>query len=443
MKGWLWVSIVAAFALVVTAPATRSELAPSAMSQPVSPISSDQAWVNIRSTGARGDGAADDTSAVQAALRAAAVSRRPIFCPAGTYRVSSSLTLGSDLVGSPSTGQAACVIKYVGPGPAVLVTANPVTISSVVLDLTGNTNTNTGGILVPQLCELCVFASISVTGPPNRTVAYLDYGIKLSGGGGRDRFTQISTFFATSAIITGVGNNHLYQSTFENLFAQSCGQMRNRACLEINGAVDTVVNSGLGARANSAGAPTLNTVLITGSDAEAIDIIATELYADAPNGTAVVIRRPRGDVNVATLIDTRLPGPSRLVSDVVTPPRLTRIATQESGNGPVGFVGVAAPAATFLPLSGVTLDACTCTAVAGTITFHTGRAAPVGPGAFGTINFNHTYPSVPIVMLTPNTQSAAAAGFYVDSPSTTDVDVSSTRLVPNTRYVVSYHVIEQ
>ena len=167
--------------------------------------------------------------------------------------------------------------------------------------------------------------------------------------------------------------------------------------------------------------------------------------ADAPKGTAVVIRRPPGDASVATLIDVRLPVPSTLVSDIVAPPRLTRIATQESGQGPAGFLGTAAPAATFLPASesGITLDACTCTAVAGTITFHTGDTAPDGPAPFATLKFNRAYPSAPVVMLSWNSPSAATAGMYVSSTFSMGATLGSSRLDPRTRYVVSYHVIEQ
>ena len=184
-------------------------------------------------------------------------------------------------------------------------------------------------------------------------------------------------------------------------------------------------------------------MLISGSDAEAIDIIATELFANAPHGTAVVIARPAYDVNVVTLIDVRLPVPARLVSDVVTPPRLTRIATQESGAGPVGFIGVAAPAAQFVPApgSGITLGVCTCTAVAGTVTFTTGATTPRSAARFAMIQFKRVYPAAPIVILSPN--SASAVDVYVDATSPRSATLGSSDLQTNTRYVLSYQVIER
>src|SRR5579863_2250909 len=74
---------------------------------------------------ATGDGVTDDTAAIQAVFAAAAAARRPVFCRSGTYVVTASLKLGTDFIGSPSLGSAACVIKYVGRGPAVVVTTNP------------------------------------------------------------------------------------------------------------------------------------------------------------------------------------------------------------------------------------------------------------------------------------------------------------------------------
>ena len=448
MRTWAPVSLIVAFILVATAPATYSGFVPRPERPRVpaaaAPESLDAPWVYMRSTGARGDGVTDDTAAIQAALTQASSAGRPVFCRSGTYLVSATLTLGTDFVGSPSAGRAACVIKFVGRGPAVLVTANPVQVQNLVLDLTQDTNTETGGLLLPGACVRCTFSSITVNGPPNGVTPYLNYGILLRGGGAEDRLTNISTKFATSAIIAGIGGNLFYQSTLDNIFAHNCGQLTGRACLQITGAVDTVMNSGIGG-GGFPGAPTRVAVQISGSDAEAIDIIATELIANAPHGTAVVITRPAHDVSVVTLIDVRLPVPARLASDVVIPPRITRIATQESGAGPVGFISAAAPIAAFMPEwgSGITLDACTCTAVAGTVAFTTGATAPGGAAPFGTIRFRRAYPVPPIVILSWNSDSAARAGVYVDSTSVKGARLRSSQLRAETRYVLSYQVIER
>ena len=440
------VLLVAGLVLISTVPITHPA-AVGGVERPHLPATAapaDASSVDIRSTGARGTGVHDDTAAIQTAFTDASSTGRPVFCGSGTYLVTATLTLDTDFIGSPSDGRAACVVKFVGRGPAVVVTANPVRIQNLVLDLTADDNTGTGGLLLPNACARCQFSSITVQGPPNGVIPYVNYGIMLRGGGTEDRFTNISTAFATSAIIAGLGGNRFYQSTFDNIFAHSCGQMPGRACLQITGAVDTVMNSGLGG-GDFPGAPTRTAVQVSGTDAEAIDIIATELIANGPHGTALVITRPPHDVSVVTLIDVRLPVPARLASDVVTPPRVTRIATQESGAGPVGFISAAAPLAAFMPApdSGITLDGCSCTAVAGTVAFTTGATAPGGARPFGTIRFQRVYPLPPIVILSWNSDSAATAGVYVDSTSDTDAGLRSSRLRARTRYVLSYQVIER
>jgi Pectate lyase superfamily protein len=452
VRGWLPVWLTVALVLLVTAPASYpgitlllgqpAPIAPAGRLAPVDPL--DVPWVYVRSAGATGNGVTDDTAAMEAALSAAVQQGRPVFCKAGTYLVSSTLLVGTDFIGSPSVGRAACIIKYVGRGPAMKVTANPVQIHNVRLDLTEDSYTGTGGILLPKACAHCVFSSITVNGPPNTAIPYVNYGILLAGGGSQDRFANISTDFATSAIIAGLGENRFYQSTFDNVLAHHCGQTAGRACLQVTGAVDTIMNSGLGG-GEGLGAATRTAVLIAGSDAEAIDIIATELLPNAPHGTAIVIMRPPHDVSVVTLIDVRLPVPARLVSDVVTPPRVTRIASQESGTGPVGFISVAAPFAAFTPApdSGITLERCTCTAVAGTVAFTTGAAAPSGAAPFAAIRFRRVYSAAPIVLLSGNSEPAAGAGLYVDATSTETASLRSSGLRPRTRYVFSYHVIER
>lgn len=454
VRAWLpTAGLALALILLATAPATYPGivLLPPSEPEPAVPetrlprgVLLEAPWVYLRSGGAIGNGLADDTVAIQTALTAASQAGRPVFCRAGTYLVSSTLILRTDFIGSPSVGRAACIIKYVGAGPALMVTASPVQIQNVVLDLTRDSHTGTGGILVQRACSRCVFSSITVNGPPNDAVPFLNYGIMLRGGGLQDRFINISTVFATSAIIAGIGENRVYQSKFEDVLAHHCGQTEGRACLQITGAVDTIMNSGLGG-GDRPGALTRTAIRVGGTDAEAIDIIATELSADAPDGTAVVITRPPHDVSVVTLIDVRLPVPARLVSDVVTPPRLTRIATQESGAGPVGFISVAAPLAIFMPApdSGITVGRCTCTAVAGTVAFTTGAAAPGGMAPFAALRFERVYPAPPIVILSWNSQSAADAGIYVEATSKEAVNLGSSHLRAQTKYALSYQVIER
>lgn len=54
--------------------------------------------INVLDYGAIGDGVADDTTAMQEALTAAGVSGGAVYVPAGTYKVTATLTMGSDLL---------------------------------------------------------------------------------------------------------------------------------------------------------------------------------------------------------------------------------------------------------------------------------------------------------------------------------------------------------
>ncbi len=55
-------------------------------------------WVDVQGLGAKGDGAADDTAAIQAAL-SKATQGSTIYLPPGTYRVTGTLRLKGPLVG--------------------------------------------------------------------------------------------------------------------------------------------------------------------------------------------------------------------------------------------------------------------------------------------------------------------------------------------------------
>ena len=55
-------------------------------------------WVSVRELGARGDGVADDTEAIQQALDGVA-NGSTVYLPAGTYRVTETLTLTGPLIG--------------------------------------------------------------------------------------------------------------------------------------------------------------------------------------------------------------------------------------------------------------------------------------------------------------------------------------------------------
>jgi hypothetical protein len=100
-----------------------SQPSPAAQSDiPALPVM--ETWVDVRTLGVRGDGGADDTAALQAAIDAHPV----LFLPSGMYRLTGSLTLRPD---------------------TVLIGLNPVTTQLTLLD--GTAEFQGGGAPVPLL----------------------------------------------------------------------------------------------------------------------------------------------------------------------------------------------------------------------------------------------------------------------------------------------------
>lgn len=65
---------------------------------------------NVKSYGAKGDGSTDDTAAIQAAITAARAANGTVFAPAGTYKITGTLT------GSETTA-----FRFMGAGPGLTV----------------------------------------------------------------------------------------------------------------------------------------------------------------------------------------------------------------------------------------------------------------------------------------------------------------------------------
>ena len=133
LRNWLVALVVAALAAIlavpvafagsstaslpVTSAAIPGAVAPAAASTAVpTPIPAD--WSNVRSFGAKGDGATDDTRAFAAAVSAAQVRGGTVYVPVGTYLVSH-VTLPShvQLLGESRTGS---VLRYSGVRAEVL-----------------------------------------------------------------------------------------------------------------------------------------------------------------------------------------------------------------------------------------------------------------------------------------------------------------------------------
>lgn len=88
----------------------------------VTAVSIDTGTISVKSYGAKGDGIADDTIAIQAAINAAAASYRTIIVPAGTYKITSTIYIphsnvrlaGEGFIKDPYSVSAGSFIDAVG-----------------------------------------------------------------------------------------------------------------------------------------------------------------------------------------------------------------------------------------------------------------------------------------------------------------------------------------
>jgi sugar lactone lactonase YvrE len=129
------------------------------LSRPAPAVASDipalpamSSWVDVRTLGATGDGVADDT----AALRAAIDAHRVLYFPTGIYRLTGTLTLKPDtiLVGmNPGTTQLTVLddtAAFQGDGPPVPLLSSPRGGTNIVTGIgiaTGVVNPRAGGVV--------------------------------------------------------------------------------------------------------------------------------------------------------------------------------------------------------------------------------------------------------------------------------------------------------
>ncbi len=85
-------------------------------------------WIDVRDFGAIGDGVADDTAAIQAALD---TKPRSVFFPAGTYRCNLTLPAGTNMVGSADS---APTLRGVTNDPVIRVVSGPSSITNFCLE---------------------------------------------------------------------------------------------------------------------------------------------------------------------------------------------------------------------------------------------------------------------------------------------------------------------
>lgn len=94
-------------------------------------VEQDTLVYNVRDYGATGDGVADDTAEIQAAIDAAELVNGEVLLPRGTYLVSSALTIQSP---SRVTGSGAVVTRTATGGGALAVTSSDVIVRGIRFD---------------------------------------------------------------------------------------------------------------------------------------------------------------------------------------------------------------------------------------------------------------------------------------------------------------------
>jgi len=140
-------------------------------------------WLNVKDYGAIGDGATDDTAAIQSALTAAAlINNVPVYIPAGHYLITSlSLAVNQHLIGA---GQWNTELFVSGVGPGISVTGSWVQISGMMITAAtvGDRYTFTGVFIDAGQC-------VRVT---DVLVRYPNIGYQLKGMCYFDQFRGIS-----------------------------------------------------------------------------------------------------------------------------------------------------------------------------------------------------------------------------------------------------------
>ena len=82
--------------------------------------------INVLDYGATGDGVTDDTAALQAAINASAASDVCIYVPAGTYKITSELTIVNDCRGITGDGASNTKFNFSGSVGLRIGSGNPI-----------------------------------------------------------------------------------------------------------------------------------------------------------------------------------------------------------------------------------------------------------------------------------------------------------------------------
>src|SRR5580765_82899 len=201
----------------------------------------DNYWVNVESWGAVGDGSTDDTTAIQNAINSLPVSGGDVYFPQGTYKITSTLTIGNGSTTAGSTrwgvnlrGAGHIRAEYFGPN-------SPVNTSTVTLQWGGSA----GGTILQIAGPLMGWGihNICLDGMNGATTAAkclqvvsgtIGHVTNLHVLGGTSRCVELTAV----ASFSGDAGNDIPACTsnlFENLYIRATDQTTNTIALALDG----------------------------------------------------------------------------------------------------------------------------------------------------------------------------------------------------------------
>lgn len=376
---------------------------------------------NVKDHGAVGNGATDDTAAIQATINLASAAGGIVFLPPGTYNISASLTIANNVIVS-GAGQGATTIQQNSTTSHALVAADASAIriqdlrvngpgsgtgigirmtlstatSSSALGFSDMQVSNFGGdginIAVPQAvrftrvtarnCGGYGFNMVGVNFPTSNAVSFNSCYTFTNTSGGFHLFRMVGTSISGCHASTSTAGIGYFIDTCDGVSivgssAQSCG-----TGVQISGGQGNNVKGYL--NYDNRGVA----VLLTGSTLDASVINATEI---TPNGTATAFLQANSGTNSAVALM------NNITANVFT--GVVNVLDDSNGNiigG--GDIRVGTVGKTIMVKEGTNAKMGVSTLVAGTVTVSTTAV---------TANSR--------IMLTPQNSSGTAGSVYVSA----------------------------
>ncbi|TSE00399.1 mannuronan epimerase [Skermania sp. ID1734] len=183
-------------------------------------------YVNVRASPfhAVGDGQADDTAAIANAYASAESNRRPLYFPAGVYKVTSLPSIASYMT-VLGGGEDLSTILYQGTGTLLtLSNAQRVAFKKIGFWLTGASGT----IVSLDQCFRCSFDSVVFRGQHVDTSAYLNQtGVILTGNTGGTTFINCDFTNLGIGLQTSCIQNYITNSKFNSNNVSILGTSNN------------------------------------------------------------------------------------------------------------------------------------------------------------------------------------------------------------------------